>query len=121
MDSIRENLQESYPVFSLLEIKDTRFSENENLINLNRNIEYLSSKAICHGLKEYIELMNKKLGKNAGPFFYKEISSRLSQCSNDLMKSHGIDLMIMQLEYEISTLEKRILKTTKKNKNVLKK
>jgi len=115
MQSIKEDLQEQYPFLSTFQFVDTRFSEEENFVHWENNIEKIKTDQLCYSLNEYINKVHRSLGKNAGPFFFKEISSKISDDSNAVLKSYGIDLIIMQLEYEIDTLEKRIIKTTKKS------
>ncbi len=116
MQSLKEDLHDQYPFLSSFHFVDTRFSEEETFVYWKKNLEKIKTEKLCYALKDYIQKVNQSLGKNAGPFFFKEISSRISETSNELMKSYGVDLMIMQLEYEIDTLEKRIIKTTKNHK-----
>jgi len=116
IETTKEELQPKYPFFSSFSIKDTRFSENENFINYDTSIESIPQSTLCHGLQDFIIQINQSLGKTAGPFFYKEIYSTISNNSNDTIQTYGLDLMLMQLEYEINQLEKRIIKTLDQQK-----
>ena len=112
MTSIKEELQLKYPFFTKIKFKDIRFIEENDFILLDPSIEKVSKKQVCYGLRDLLQIMNESLGKEAGPFFYKEISTKISDTITDTLQTYGIDLQIMQLEQEIQELEKRITKTT---------
>lgn len=108
MKNLKEELHELYPFFTSIDFTDVRFIEEGRFIEYNKNIEKIPPHTLYPSLKDYIQLLNKSLGKNAGPFFYKEISTKLSEESKIAMNDEGIDFIIMQLQYELELLEKRI-------------
>jgi hypothetical protein len=108
MKNLKEEFQENYPFFSSIDFTDVRFIEEGRFIDFSKKIDKIDPHTLYPSLKEYIQHLNKTLGKNAGPFFYKEISQRLSEETKLAMHSVGIDFIIMQLQYELDLLEKRI-------------
>jgi hypothetical protein len=116
MDSIIDELEKKHYFMTYVKVKDTRFIEDEDFLNINNKIEKIEPKILCNALFDCIITMNESLSKNAGPFFYKEISNKISDKCNSLLKINGIDLGLMQLEYEVKQLEKRIIKTIKDKK-----
>jgi hypothetical protein len=115
MKLIKEEFEENYPFFSSFDFTDIRFIEEEKFVEFTRNIENIPSHELYPALKDYIEKLNESLGKNAGPFFYKEISSRISEESQNAMNAEGVDFIIMQLQYELELLEKRIYQNKNKH------
>jgi hypothetical protein len=112
LNSILEELQPKYPFLTQINLKDTRFIEEEDFISIDPTFNALPTPKICSALYDMLRTMNESLGKDAGPFFYKEISGKISDLTNETMQRNGIDLLIMQLEREIEELEKRIAKTS---------
>jgi len=117
LSSIKEELEPKYPFLTEIKFKDTRFIEENNFISINPDLETIPTKQVCFALRDVLKTMNESLGKDAGPFFYKEISVKISDTANETMQKYGIDLLIMQLEKEIEELEKRIIKTSE-NKHI---
>ena len=113
LNSIKEELQPKYPFLDGINLKDTRFIEEDNFIVVDPHLEKIPTKQVCFALRDVLKTMSESLGKEAGPFFYKEISTKIIDQSNRTMQKYGIDLLIMQLEREIEELEKRIIKTAK--------
>ena len=113
MNSIKEEVQQKYPFLNKIIFKDIRFIEENNFIVIDQNLENVSKKQVCYALRDVLKIMNESLGKDAGPFFYKEISVKISDAVNETMQKYGIDLQVMQLEKELQELEKRIMKMTK--------
>ncbi len=72
--------------------------------------EILADIATCC---DHIVTMNEMLGKDAGHFFIKEMSRSIGDEYYSTMGDMGVDLSLMQLEYEVSEMEKRLLKTQK--------
>jgi hypothetical protein len=108
MRNLKEEFQEQYPFFSSIDFTDVRFIEEGRFIEYSKKIDKIAPHTLYPSLKDYIQHLNRSLGKNAGPFFYKEISSRISEETKLAMNSEGIDFIIMQLQYELDLLEKRI-------------
>ncbi len=57
--------------------------------------------------------MNESLGKDAGHFFIKEISRNIGDDYQSTIRNMGVDLSLMQLEHEITEMEKRMTNTRK--------
>lgn len=112
LNSILEELQPKYPFLVQINLKDTRFIEEEDFIIIDPILNAIPTQKICSALYDMLKTMNESLGKDAGPFFYKEISVKISDFTNETMQRNGVDLLIMQLEREIEELEKRIAKTS---------
>lgn len=110
---IKEDFQTQFPFLSSFDFTDVRFIEEGQFIDFQDTIETIPPQTLYPVLKDYIKQLNKSLGKNAGPFFYKEISSKISDESQEAMNSEGVDFIIMQLEYELEILEKRIFNKKK--------
>lgn len=116
MDTIIEDLGKKYNFIKFMKVKDTRFLEDEDFLNISKKMEKIDANNICNSMHDYITYMHESLGKEAGPFFYKEISHKISEDCNSTIKLNGIDLGLMQLEYEVQQLEKRIFKSIKEKK-----
>ena len=114
MNSIKEKLQPIYPFLTKIRFKDIRFIEEYDFIIIDPQIENVSIKQICYGLRDFLKTMYESLGKDAGPFFYKEISIKIGDKLNATLQTYGVDLQVMQLEKEIQDLEERIIKMIKK-------
>jgi hypothetical protein len=65
-------------------------------------------------LHAIIDSVNRSLGENAGHFFIKEIRNTLSDEYLTVIKNMGIDLGIMQLESEITRLERNLAEREQK-------
>jgi hypothetical protein len=113
MNSIKEKLEPKYPFLTEIRFKDTRYIEENDFIIINPHLENVSTKQVCYALRDVLKTMHESLGKDAGPFFYKEISGKISDTVNETMQKYGIDLQVMQLEKEIRDLEERIIKIAK--------
>ena len=115
INTITEDLEKKYNFLSYMSIKDTRFLEDEDFLVIDKNIETVDPNIICSLLSQYINYLHESLGREAGPFFYKEIAKKISEDCYSIIKSNGIDLGLMQLNYEVQQLENRIFKTLKEN------
>lgn len=111
MDSLIKQLETRYDFLKNVEIKDTRYVEDENPVSVMSDIDAVVPSEIGKAVHEIITTMNRSLGKSAGIFFIKEIQSSLGEDYEASIKDMGVDLSLMQLEREINEWEKL---TTKK-------
>jgi len=111
MDSLIKKLEERYDFLKHIEIKDTRFLEMDEPITVMSDIDVVKSNYVGEALYDIITTMNKTLGKEAGHFFIKELKNSIREEYYSTIKDMGLDLSLMQLEFEISELEKRLINT----------
>ena len=116
MDSTINKLQSQYDFLKHIEIRDTRYVEDSNSISVMSDINSIPAENVGKALRDIISTVNQTLGRDAGHFFIREISSTLGDDYTSVMKDMGVDLGLMQLEHEVSELEKRIstIKKTRK-------
>ena len=113
MDSLIKKLMGRFEFLKYIEINDTRFLEDDTPITVMGDIDYVSPINIGKAIYAIIFTMNDSLGKDAGHFFMKEISKSIGDEYRLTIMDMGVDLSLMQLEYEVKELEKRILNTHK--------
>jgi hypothetical protein len=112
-DSLLKKLEKNFSFLKHVEVKDTRFLEDDVPITVMSEINSIEPTEIGKAMYAIITTMNESLGKNAGHFFIKELSRNIGDDYNSSIKNMGVDLSLMQLEHEVSELEKRIIKTEK--------
>jgi len=105
--SIKE-LEKKYGFLKHIEIKDTQFIELEEPITVMSDIDNVSSDDIGRALYDIIKSMNSNLGDNAGHFFIKELKNSIEDDYNTTMVNMGLDLGLMQLEFEINEMTKKL-------------
>ena len=108
MDSLMKKLEKRYDFLKHVEIKDTRFLEFYDPISVMTDIDVVESNEIGKALYDIIMTMNNELGKDAGHFFIKELGNNIGEMYHSMIEDMGIDLGLMQLEYEVSEMEKRL-------------
>lgn len=108
MNNSVNNLKEKYDFLKHVEIKNTQFSESDNSINIMSDINKIESNEMGKALYAIIKTMNKSLGKNAGHFFIKELRSGMDEDYHTMISDMGIDLSLLQLEFEVEELEKKL-------------
>lgn len=113
MDSLIKKLEEKYDFLRHIEIKDTRFSEDNNSITVMSDVDSIPPTEVGKAIHAIIVIMNESLGKDAGHFFIKEISRNIGDDYHSTIRNMGVDLSLMQLEHEVTELEKRIMNTRK--------
>ncbi len=113
MDSTLKNLQNKYDFLKNVEIKDTRFLENIEPVDVITNIDNVKSRDVGRAIYDIITKMNDSLGKDAGYFFLKEISSSIKDDYHSTMLDMGLDLGLMQLEREVKEMEKNLSQSKK--------
>ena len=115
-DAIKE-LSVKYNFLNKVEIKRTKYRElSENLI-IDSDIENIESKEVGKATKEFIEIIIKMMGKNAGYYFIKEIKEDLPYEYEQSIKKYDIDLDYLQSQF--ITDVKMSSKTGIKNSDVL--
>ena len=113
MDSLIKKLEGTYDFLKHVEVSDTRFLEDSVFITVMSDVNAISPIDVGKAIHAIIVTMNEMLGRDAGHFFIKEISSSIGDEYYSTMGDMGVDLSLMQLEYEVSEMEKRLLKTRK--------
>ncbi|MCX6667222.1 MAG: hypothetical protein NTV74_03140 [Euryarchaeota archaeon] len=106
MDSLIKKLKTKFEFLKHIQIKDTRFSEDEDSVSVVSDINAIESSEVGKAINEIITTMDRSLGKNAGHFFIKEIQNTLSDEYNSSIKDMGVDLGLLQLEREVEEWEK---------------
>jgi hypothetical protein len=105
--SIKE-LEKKYSFLKHIEIKNTQYLELDFPITVMSDIDNVSSESIGKALYDIIKLINNNLGKNAGHFLIKELKNSIDDNYNTTMMDMGLDLNLMQLEFEISEMTKKL-------------
>jgi hypothetical protein len=80
-------------------------------VTVMSGIDTVKSDDVGDALYDIIRTMNTVLGKDAGHFFIKELRDNIEEEYYSTIEDMGLDLGLMQLEYEISEFEKRIMNT----------
>jgi hypothetical protein len=114
MDSLIKKLEANYDFLRHVEIKDTRFSESEEPVTVMSDVDSIPPSEVGKAIQSIISTMNESLSKDVGHFFIKEISQNIGDEYDSVMKDMGVDLNLMQLEHEVSELEKRMTNISKK-------
>jgi hypothetical protein len=108
MDNLIKRLEDRYNLLKNVQIKDIRYSEDEDAISIMTGIDDAESAEVGKAIHDIITTMNRDLGRDAGHFFIKELRTTLDAESISLIEDMGVDLGLMQLEYEVGELEKRV-------------
>ena len=113
MESLMKKLEKKYDFLKHIEINDTRFLEAYEPVSVMTDIDSVETKDLGLAIHDIIMTLNNDLGKDAGHFFIKEVRNNIQDPINSTIEDMGIDLSLMQLEYEVNEMEKR-LRTVKK-------
>jgi hypothetical protein len=108
MSNLIKKFQNKYDFLKNIEIKDTRFLEMQDPISVMSGIDTVESDKIGKALHDIIKDMNKSLGKDAGHFFIKELRTRLDKDYATMIENMGLDLGLMQLEFEVNQMTKKL-------------
>ena len=101
-------LKDKYSFLKHVEIKDTTFLELEDPITVLSKIDGVGSEKIGKALHDIITTMNNNLGKDAGYYFIKELKNRMGADYISTIEEMGLDLGLMQLEFEVNVLTKKL-------------
>ena len=108
IDTVMRKLENRYIFLKDIRIIDNRFIENEEVIDITRDIEKVRSSDMGKALNDIILTTHYSLGEHAGHFFIKELQRNIGGDYNSVMKEMGVDLGLMQLEKEVKDLGKAI-------------
>ena len=108
MNNLIKNLKMKYSFLKNVDIKDTRFLELSEPVTVMSDIDKINSADIGKALYDIIKTMNVALGKNAGYFFIKEFRNNVGDNYYSVMQEMGIDLGLLQLEFEVSEMTKKL-------------
>ena len=108
MSNLIKKFQNKYDFLKNIEIKDTRFLEMQEPITVMSGIDKVESDAVGKALHDIIKDMNEALGKDAGHFFIKELRTRLDKDYASMIEDMGLDLGLMQLEFEVNQMTKKL-------------
>jgi hypothetical protein len=108
MDKSLDELEKKYNFLRSIEIKDTRFSEMEEPITVMTDIDNVKSNELGRAIYDIIKTMNNSLGEGAGHFFIKEFRNSLGEETNSLIEEMGIDLGLLQLEFEVEEMSRKL-------------
>jgi len=103
-----EKLKTKYDFLKHVEIKDTRFLEIDEPVTVMSDIDDVKSDDLAKALYDIIKTTNIALGKDAGYFFIKELRNNLGEEYNVTIEEMGLDLGLMQLEFEVSDISKKL-------------
>lgn len=109
MSSLIKKLEEKYSFLEHVEIKDTRFLEAVEPITVMSSVNSVPPTEIGKAIYEIIYSMNESLGRGAGFYFIKEIGNRIGDdCYATIRDYMGVNLNLMQREWDASRMEKRL-------------
>ena len=108
MSDLIDKLKTKYDFLKHVEIKDTRFLEMDEPVTVMSDIDNVNTDEIAKALYDIIKTTNNTLGKNAGYFFIKELRNNLGEDYNSTIEEMGLDLGLMQLEFEVSDISKKL-------------
>lgn len=103
-----EKLKTKYDFLKHVEIKDTRFLEMDEPVTVMSDIDNVKPDEIAKALYDIIKTTNIALGKDAGYFFIKELRNNLGEEYALTIEEMGLDLGLMQLEFEVSDISKKL-------------
>jgi len=115
MDDLIKRLETKYNFLKHVQINDDVYKEERaDVISVMSDINAVPPTELGKALHAIIDSVNRSLGENAGHFFIKEIRNTLSDEDLTVIKNMGIDLGIMQLESEITKLERDMAERERK-------
>ena len=108
MSSLIRKLQGKYDFLKNVEIKDTRYQELGEPVSVMSAIDKVRSDDVGRAIHDIIKDMNEALGTDAGHFFIKEFRRRIGDEYSTMMEDMGVDLGLMQLEFEVNEMSKKL-------------
>jgi len=109
MEDLIKRLETRYDFLKHVQINDDLYNEETaSIISVMSDVNAVPPTEMGKALHAIIDSLNRSLGERGGHFFIKEIRSTLSDEYLSVMKSMGVDLGMMQLESEITRLEREI-------------
>ena len=119
VNNVTKKLMERYNFLRYVEIKDTRYSESKDIVNVKLAINSLSSNEIRNAIQELLTKITAAIGNTAGYFFIKELKERIGPDCELALQDIGIDLDLMQFEHAVEKRQKIEMHSTKNVANVL--
>ncbi|MFA5102458.1 MAG: hypothetical protein WC525_04845 [Candidatus Thermoplasmatota archaeon] len=114
IEDLIKQLEQQYSFLRHIQISDDFYKEQSgDMVSVMSDINTVPPTELGNALHSIIDSMNRSLGEHAGHFFIKEIRNKLGDDYLLAMRDMGVDLGLMQLESEISRLERDI--TRRKN------
>jgi len=108
IDELIKKLQDKYDFLKHIEIRDTRFMENEEPVSVMSDIDGVKSNDVGKALYDIIKTMNLNLGKDAGYYFIKELKNNIGEDYYSTIEEMGLDFGVMQLEFEVNEMTKKL-------------
>jgi len=109
MNSLVKKLEGKYSFLKHVEINDTRFFEAGDSVTVMSDLDSVSSTEVGEAIHDIIFSMIESLGREAGFYFIKEIGHRIGDEYNKTIRDDmGVNLSLMQLEWDVSKMERRI-------------
>ena len=108
MDKVMKKLEKQYDFLRNVNIRDTTYLEGGENVSIMTNLDSISKKDLGKALYDIVSTMNGVLGNDAGHYFIREIARSVKSDYSSIIKEFGLDFNLMQLEYEIKEMEKRV-------------
>lgn len=109
IEDLIKRLETRYVFLKHIRINDDFYNEEStDMITVMSDINKVPPNQLGKAIHSLIDSMNRSLGENAGHFFIKELRNKLSDESITVMSGMGVDLGLMQLESEITRLEREL-------------
>jgi hypothetical protein len=107
MEDLIKRLETRYNFLKHIQINDDLYNENTtDFISVMSDINTVSPTEMGNALHAIIDSLTRSLGDRAGHFFIKEIRNTLNDEYLSVIKTMGVDLGMMQLESEVTRLER---------------
>jgi len=104
-----QKLQEKYDFLISVQIKKTRYSEIENIVNIDSSINQIDPEELGKAIQEIVGMIVVAMGKNAGFFFIKEVKHKISPNYEMAIRNMGVDFNFMQFSFEVDKKQTKIL------------
>lgn len=101
MDSVLKTLEKRYEFLEHIQLRDTRFYEDNEMIHIAGDMNAVHSSDLGEAINDIVTTMYQVLGKNAGFFFIKELQKQLGEEYTEYIRDLGVDLGLLQLEAEV--------------------
>ncbi len=109
MDKVMKKLEKQYDFLRNINLQDTTFLEEGENVSIMTSLDSISKNDLGKALHDIVSTMNEVLGDDAGHYFIKEIARSIKSDYHSTINEFGVDFNLMQLEYEINEMEKRVL------------
>ncbi|MBN1860183.1 MAG: hypothetical protein JW840_01845 [Candidatus Thermoplasmatota archaeon] len=114
IEDLMKQLEARYGFLKHIRINDDFYNEESaDIITVMSDINKVPPTQLGKAIHSLIDSMNRSLGENAGHFFIKELRNKLSDEYLNVMRDMGVDLGLMQLESEITRLERELAERKK--------